>query len=198
MKPSMTKIRKTLMTLVGLLAFCFAGHSQTGSQYKVHEISVGVSPVPFWASVMTDWEWNDDKGIIGNVYGEKHGKARKVPMISVAYNHYLKKWLSLNTRLSYSGQYSYIYSGADSKRDRLDVSASLTLIEMVNFTYLNKENVRLYSSVGLGLSAYSGTLLPAIQLSYFGVSFGKKFFGFAELGGGTEYFAVHGGLGYRF
>ena len=35
-------------------------------------------------------------------------------------------------------------------------------------------------------------------ITFFGVSFGKKVFGFVETGGGTEYIGVHGGLGYRF
>ncbi|MDY5199856.1 MAG: hypothetical protein SPH36_07875, partial [Candidatus Cryptobacteroides sp.] len=49
----------------------------------------------------------------------------------------------------------------------------------------------------LQVSLY-GSLIPAIQFTVFGVSFGKKVFGFVETGGGTEYFSVHGGIGYRF
>ena len=56
----------------------------------------------------------------------------------------------------------------------------------------------LYSGVGLGISTLYGSLIPAIQFTVFGVSFGKKVFGFVETGGGTEYFSVHGGIGYRF
>ena len=95
-------------------------------------------------------------------------------------------------------QYKYVYSGADSHVDHLEVYPGANIMEMAQFTFLNKEDVRLYAAAGLGLTLFDGTIIPAAQFTFFGISFGKKVFGFAELGNGTEYLLVHGGIGYRF
>lgn len=193
----MRTIHKLLMTTVMLLAFRTVSSAQETRPFKVHEFSVGVAPIPFWASVIGCEDFGGN-GILEGIYGERRGDIRKVPLVSVSYNHYHKKWFSFNTRISYVGQYQYIYSGADSHLDHLEVYPGLNLMEMARFTFLNKEKVRLYSAAGLGLTAFRGVLIPAIQFTFFGVSFGKKVFGFVETGGGTEYLGVHGGLGYRF
>ena len=165
--------------------------------FKTHEIRVGISPVPFWAT-LGGFEDRERKGVLEEIYGDKEGKSRVFPLLSISYNHYLKNWFSLNTRLSYSGRYNYIYTGADSHVDHLEINPVINIMEVAQFTYMRKEKVRLYSGVGLGISTLYGSLIPAIQFTFFGVSFGKKVFGFVETGGGTEYFSVHGGIGYRF
>lgn len=158
---------------------------------------MGISPVPFWTS-LGGFEDRERKGVLEEIYGDKEGKSRVFPLLSISYNHYLKNWFSLNTRLSYSGRYNYIYTGADSHVDHLEIDPVISIMEVAQFTYMRKEKVRLYSGVGLGISTLYGSLIPAIQFTVFGVSFGKKVFGFVETGGGTEYFSVHGGIGYRF
>lgn len=193
----MKTIHKVLLAAVMPLVFCQTGFSQETETFKRHEISVGAAPIPFWPSV-TGWEDFGGNGILEGIYGEKRGETRKVPLVSVSHNHYYKKWFSLNTRLSYIGQYQYIYSGSDSHVDHLEIYPGLNLMVMAQFTFLNKEKVRLYSAAGLGLTAFRLMPIPAIQFTFFGVSFGKKVFGFVETGGGTEYIGVHGGLGYRF
>ncbi len=197
MSPFMKTIHKTLLALVGLLAFWSVGAAQENLQFKKHEISVGVAPIPFWGLFTgNDYSISDD--ILEEIYGKRDGETRFIPLFSVAYNHYYQKWFSLNTRVSLMNQYNYVYSGADSHVDHLEVYPGLNIMAMAQFTYLNKENVRLYSAAGLGLTLFSGTIIPAGQFTFFGVSLGKKVFGFAEIGSGTEYLLVHGGLGYRF
>lgn len=147
--------------------------------------------------------WEDSKTGKGKVFwrrstATRKAKSRVFPLLSISYNHYLKNWFSLNTRLSYSGRYNYIYTGADSYVDHLEINPVINIMEVAQFTYMRKEKVRLYSGVGLGISTLYGSLIPAIQFTFFGASFGKKVFGFVETGGGTEYFSVHGGIGYRF
>lgn len=193
----MKTIHKTLLTLVALLTFWSVGSAQEIQQFKKHEISVGVAPLPFWAAFSgCDYGSSDD--ILEEIYGKRDGETRFIPLFSFAYNRYYKKWFSLNTRVSLMNQYNYVYSGADSHVDHLEVFPGLNIMEMAQFTFLNKDDVRLYAAAGLGLTLFDGTIIPDAQLTFFGVSLGKKVFGFAELGSGTEYLLVHGGIGYRF
>ncbi len=193
----MKTIHRTLLALAALLAFWSVGSAQEIQQFKKHEISVGVAPLPFWAT-FSGCDYRSSDGILDEIYGKRDGETRFIPLFSIAYNHYYKKWFSLNTRVSLMNQYNYVYSGADSYVDHLEVFPGLNIMEMAQFTFLNKEDVRLYAAAGLGLTLFSGTIIPAVQLTFFGVSLGKKVFGFAELGSGTEYLLVHGGIGYRF
>lgn len=190
----MTDIRKTILVLAGLLAFSTAAFSQR--DFKKHEISVGFSP--YSTDLYTPAEFYfSETGVLEKVYGERTGGRNTIPMFSVSYNHFFKRWFSLDTRLSFSGRYRNVYYGIESKYDHRDFDPFVTVMEMAQFTYLNRDWVRLYSSVGLGLTAYDGLDL-SLQTTLLGVSVGKKFFGFAECGIGGEYTLLHCGLGYRF
>ncbi len=190
----MSGVRKTILVLAGLLAFSTAAFSQR--DFKKNEISVGFSP---YSTDLLNWTeiHINETGILENVYGERTGSRHTIPMFSVSYNSFFKRWFSLDTRLSFSGGYRNVYSGIESKYDHRNFEPYVTVMEMAQFTYLNRDWVRLYSSVGLGLTAYEGLYL-SLQTTLLGVSVGKKFFGFAECGVGAEYILLHCGLGYRF
>lgn len=47
----MKTINKATLVLAGLLAFCASASAQKSQDFKTHEIRVGISPVPFWASL---------------------------------------------------------------------------------------------------------------------------------------------------
>ena len=187
-------LRKTILVLAGFLAFSTAAFSQR--DFKKHEISLGFSPYPVDPLYWTEFYFSET-GVLENVYGERIGSRNTIPLFSVSYNHFFKRWFSLDTRLSFSGAYRNVYCGIESKYDHRGFDPYVTLMEMARFTYLNRDWVRLYSSVGLGLTTYDGLYL-SLQTTLLGVSVGKKFFGFAEFGVGAEYLPFHCGLGYRF
>lgn len=196
-------MRKNIQTLAVLMALSAIGPAafsqESPKELRKNEISVGVGGPSFWA-ILDGIECGprSSDGVIEPLYGKKYGDKHYTPSYSVSYNYYTKKWLSFNTRLSYSGSYRYVYTGTDSHVDYLEVTPCVTLMEMVRFHYMNKEKVRLYSSIGAGVSLAVDSLLPSLQFTFFGVSFGKKVFGFVEMGMGTEYISYLGGIGYRF
>lgn len=80
---------------------------------------------------------------------------------------------------------------------------ALHLLPQLRFYYLKRPVVRLYGDVGLGMTKYFGEdfrnrIAVDAQFSPFGIELGKKFFGFAELGIGTTYSGLRGGVGYKF
>ena len=76
------------------------------------------------------------------------------------------------------------------------------LMFMVYGNWLTKEKFRLYSGVGYGVMAgyVNGAGKPShgFQFTPVGVSYGKRFFGFAELGTGWMFFPARAGVGFRF
>ena len=65
-----------------------------------------------------------------------------------------------------------------------------------------RERINIYSGVGYGtMGGYvngDGRPSHGFQFTPIGVSYGKRFFGFAELGTGWMFFPVRAGIGYRF
>ena len=98
--------------LAGFLAFSTAAFSQ--QDFKKHEISLGFSP---YSTDLFNWTefYFSETGVLENVYGERIGSRNTIPMFSVSYNHFFKRWFSLDTRLSFSGRYRNVYYGIESK-----------------------------------------------------------------------------------
>ena len=192
-------LHKVLLAALSLLTFSLEGHSQEKGMFKIHEISVGYAPIPVYAGLLSpcDGEIGDYEDITGSIYGKQYGSVHNYPYLTLSYNHFIKKWFSIDTRVSLGGYYYYVNTGRDTHVEHFDFNPYISVTGMARFSYLNKPAVRLYSSVGVGLVANSD-LLPTIQLTYFGVSFGKRLFGFVELGAGLEYLGGMCGLGYRF
>jgi hypothetical protein len=80
-----------------------------------------------------------------------------------------------------------------------DTQYMVSLMPSFRFVYLYREKVQLYSTVSVGLAAGSGMALPWADLTLIGCTFGRKLFGFVELGSLT---GIGGcgrvGIGYRF
>ena len=134
------------------------------------------------------------KGYSGSVY--------MTGAIAAEYTYHFKKWCSFGGVFSYNGIFADNYDRLSSEKLGRDHGVSMALLPYVRFNYLSKPYVKLYSSVGLGVgySAFRGEreLLPAFQTSFFGVSFGREFFGYCELGIGYLYKGCMVGIGYRF
>lgn len=90
---------------------------------------------------------------------------------------------------------------------------ALYLIPKAKLYYMDRSVVRMYGYVGAGIGKYinypglqsgvgvdyyDGSVKLEGQFVPFGIEFGKKFFGFAELGFGTIFLGAQLGFGYRF
>ncbi|MBR0336725.1 MAG: hypothetical protein IIX34_07690, partial [Alistipes sp.] len=80
-----------------------------------------------------------------------------------------------------------------------DTRYMVSLMPSFRFVYLYREKVQLYSTVSVGFAAGSGMALPWADFTLIGCTFGRKLFGFVELGSLT---GIGGcgrvGIGYRF
>lgn len=76
------------------------------------------------------------------------------------------------------------------------------LMLMIYGNWLTREKVRLYSGIGYGtMGGYvdsDGRPSHGLQITPIGVAYGKRLFGFAELGTGWMFCPVRAGIGYRF
>jgi hypothetical protein len=97
------------------------------------------------------------------------------------------------------------YQGKATFNDNL-----LNGIARITFNYVNKPSVRVYSSVGMGITVDLSNveapgieeesdrkILPAGQVTFMGVRFGRSFGGFCEFGIGTNSI-ISAGLNYQF
>lgn len=76
------------------------------------------------------------------------------------------------------------------------------LMLMLYGNWFTRERINIYSGIGYGtLGGYvdgDGCPSHGLQLTPIGVSYGKRLFGFAELGTGWMFFPARAGIGYRF
>ena len=124
-----------------------------------------------------------------------------VTPISLEYSYYAKKWLSVGCKTSFTALFSDVRNIATDERLYRNNSYVASAILTLRFDYLRREYVQMYSTVGMGLSARfkydDGILSPMYDFTLVGISIGKSFYGFGEIGGGiTGLFRC--GFGYRF
>lgn len=76
-----------------------------------------------------------------------------------------------------------------------------TLLFNMRFDWLHKPNVMMYSSFGIGAMSifdyYGGLLCPMFDATYVGITVGRGFYGFFELGAGASG-TLRAGVGCRF
>jgi hypothetical protein len=79
---------------------------------------------------------------------------------------------------------------------------SATVMPQVRFNWINREVLKVYSSLGLGLTVGSfddrSESWGSFQLGLLGIQVGRRFFVFGEAGCGMLYMGGKAGVGYRF
>lgn len=127
---------------------------------------------------------------------------------SFSYLYRFKKWLWFGADLSYCSYYTIYHDRISDRRTGVDHSQLIHLFPYVRFSWLNKSLVTLYSGIGCGVSLafekenanrehFYFNCLPNIQMTFVGVTVGKKWFGISEFGFGPKGI-INAGFGYRF
>jgi hypothetical protein len=117
---------------------------------------------------------------------------------------FVASYINVNYTSNISG-YENGYQGNATYNDNL-----FSGIARVTFNYVNKPSVRVYSGAGMGITVDLSNvtvpgmeketdrkILPAGQLTFMGVRFGRSFGGFCEFGIGTNSI-ISAGLNYQF
>ena len=142
-----------------------------------------------------------------------YNKERSTNTWTFSYTYNFTRIFSLQASLSYEGGWDEYYSRADDSLVGMTECHYLTPMLTARFSWLNRNLVRIYSSVGAGIavsltdeyytvsddgvSTHPETYI-SLQVTPVGISVGRKLFGFFELGVGTIYVGGCFGIGYRF
>jgi hypothetical protein len=121
------------------------------------------------------------------------------------------RWFSVGMYAGYVGQWQKIHLRSTQAAVSTSTERHLMFVPTVRFTYLNRPMVRLYSSIGIGVGfcrertrnvdgrlefSENSRFCPA-EVTFLGVSVGRRLFGFAELNVGSLG-CCSAGIGYKF
>ena len=124
-------------------------------------------------------------------------KARFVGNYSLSYAYHSRRWLQVGATLTFGATIQARRDNLTNEKISNESQYAGSAMATVRFVYLYRESVQLYSGLSVGLAGGSGVCLPWIDPTFLGCSFGKKLFGFAEIGGGLSGWGRIG-VGYRF
>ena len=121
--------------------------------------------------------------------------------IQLAYNYRVSRWFEFAVYGTYTGFLQKRYLTYDNTTLENNNKAIVGLMPSVRVVWVNRDAFRFYSSFGLGLaggfSQNYTEILPMINISWLGFSFGRKVYGFTEFAVGSLG-TVSAGIGYKF
>ncbi len=205
-------MRKILLTAMLILIALpsFAGKKERKSSPYRYEVNIAWGYTP--AIAISALEDHDPYGSAGldKVYGNYISRSVTTGLMSADFNIQFKRWFALGVQFNAVAITNTENSGITCMEIGKFTDYAISLLPYARFTYLNNEMVKLYSSVGLGIGINhdanpasherrsSDEVWPRFQLIPFGITVGKRVYGLAEIGLGTEYMGYRFGIGYRF
>lgn len=142
---------------------------------------------------------------------EYDGNTYMTPVIGVEYTYNFKRWFAIEAGVFYSTLFQNRYNRFDGSKTGYSHNSTYTVAARAKFTYFSRGLVTMYSSAGFSTNFLVSTslsrakeeyyasveIIPFIDLKLFGLTVGKKLYGFAECGLGG-FGLVNAGIGYRF
>ena len=173
------------------------------------EVRVGWGGVPLFYDSFFSYDYDvspDFNTSLGSIYGPYRGPQYVTGVFSAEFDMNFRKWFTVTVGVGFSGRYRNYYDSLTEEKAGRENEISVTFLPELRFNWLNREYFRMYSAVGLGFGLHHSNdcgyvnreMFPLLQLTYFGISVGKKVYGFAECGVGMQYTGIMAGLGYRF
>ena len=116
---------------------------------------------------------------------------------TLSYTYHDRRWLQYGGKVVFGASTRWRKSSITGEKiDNLSYYC-LSVMPSVRFNWFYREKVQLYSTVSIGVITDFDSVYPWGDLTLVGCSFGRKFFGFAEVGMGTAGW-LRAGVGYRF
>lgn len=198
-------MKRYMMIAVALLAALFSGTANAqDTGLPKYEFRLGWSGYP-----VMDYE-NFTVGTTNDYYGtpikdmftDFDGDTYMTGNIMAAMDFHLRKWFTLSVGVAANGIWKDVYEVRTGDKLRRETGCVITVLPQAKFMWLNRETVRLYSSLGLGWTGggFDGKADSYVtgQAVLLGVSIGRRLVGFAEMGSGGLYMGGMVGIGYRF
>ena len=197
--------------LISTISVTYAQNERSFTPHHEINLSQGVFPlVPSLLSGMLDKDISPPTtaGDYNNAL-YREGATYTTGAITFNYMYNALKWLSYGASVSFYGIYTNTYDRIKGTVVGKDYQQSLSTMGMMRFTYLDRELVRLYGKIGLGVGMHWETdkineydfseahPFLAINLTLFGIQVGKDLYGFGELGYSANG-VVQAGVGYKF
>lgn len=204
----MKRVYVILLSLVCVLQAVVLG-AQTKEErfvkrfpYK-HEFRIGWAGYPLNDSdCYVNAESNFMSSALDRMYSPQWGAKYMTGIIYGEYSIHFKRWFTLSVMAGVNGIWGKRYDPAYDRWAGNRSGAVVTLLPMARFNWVNARTVRLYSAVGLGVSAggFDGKFdaYPSFQVTPFGITIGRKVFFFGECALGTSWLGGDFGIGYRF
>ena len=119
---------------------------------------------------------------------------------SLSYAYHSRRWLQCGATVNFAFTTTPTRYVESNKLKSRETGFMVSVMPTFRFVYLYREKVQLYSTVSVGLAAGSGgMMLPWADFTLIGCTFGRKLFGFVELGSLTGTGGCgRVGIGYRF
>jgi hypothetical protein len=199
--------KKTLMLAIAVTMFAELANGQVrywnstrGKQLPEAEVRIshGLLPLTYDFEFL-DFHWDlQTPSVTDQYYGLQtyRGNLYSTGALSMGHSIKVAKWLEMGATLSYVGSFRNIYASETNEIIDRETSRSFFFTPTLRFAWFNREWVRMYSSVGLGVGLMikhpcnqsNGNSSepyiewgPSIQLTGFGISVGKRLFWFSEV-----------------
>lgn len=146
-----------------------------------------IGPLPFQEGI------EDKRTYTGPLY--------QLSTLGISYSKQVKPWLGVGAKATFGATWQSEYDTYTREPlynyNQYNVAALLDF----RFSWLRREKVEMYSSVGVGLMAHieraNGGVTPMVDIAFVGLKIGKRFYGFIEVGAGVGG-SARGGFGIRF
>ena len=165
-----------------------------------HDLRVGVGTVSLPSLLMLDdWHFCHDYDFSDMVADAEFYNTPRyfVGNYSLSYTYQDRRWLQYGGTLVFGASTRRLKSAHTDEVVRNLDYYMLSVMPTVRFNWFYREKVQLYSTVSVALVTDFDSLYLWGDATLLGCSFGRKFFGFTELGLGMSGWARIG-VGYRF
>jgi hypothetical protein len=170
-----------------------------------HELKLSLGAFPITSNDEGYCFWEDDDAFEDEKGWSYLSKGVYSPAINLSYSYQLKSWLSLGAAITYSVLDKTYKNQLTDEMQFKKRRQFLAFTPSVRFDWYRMKYVRVYSGVGLGVAYYKkkdsfeekNSCYGSVDITYLGMSVGRKWYGFGEMSIGTNgFFKI--GVGYRF
>jgi hypothetical protein len=184
----------------------------------IHAANMFVDGLGWSYEIVGDYMVDDFRtDMMSRLYSDYYGPTRTLGAIGIGVDYAVSNWFSASLDFAAASFWRSRYSAVNDSQVGSDSGTAFYLLPRAKFMYMNRRKVRLYGSFGIGAVLYGGfdtlnyrvmdsdgvhfvnnSFRACAQFSPIGVEFGRKLFGFAEIGAGTLYVGMQAGIGYKF
>ena len=185
-----------------------------------YEVRVGIGGYPMFE--VSDFGMDGSGGFFGyyfdaepyyretlaGIYLPGLGRGYVTGVLSAEVDFNIKSWFTVTFGIGVNSAFQNVFDPMDGGKMGRNHCTTVSILPEARFNWLNRDFVRLYSSVGIGLGmdvirkvTYEGSdtgYFPVFQITPAGISLGRKVYWFAECGIGLQYIGGMTGVGVRF